>query len=73
MEQDLLGLGENLGFYPEERENPGELWAEGWGLSQMFTGALCWLLRENCQDTGKGRAWLKRSRAPSGGHQEDRL
>lgn len=33
MVQDLLGLGENLGFHPEERENPGELWAEeGWGL-----------------------------------------
>lgn len=33
MGQDLLGLGENLGFHPEERENPGELWAEeGWGL-----------------------------------------
>lgn len=48
--------GRTWAFVLRKRENPGELWAEeGWDLSQMFTGALCWLLRENCQGMGKGR------------------
>lgn len=53
-----MGLWENLGFYPKGGENPGELWAEGEegrGLTQVFTGTLWWLRRENSLGMGKRR------------------
>ena len=43
--QDLVGGGEDLGFYREGGGSPGGLWAEeGRGLTQALTGALWWPL-----------------------------
>lgn len=44
--QGLVGLKENLDFYPGGDENPGWLWAKGQDLTQVHTGTLYWLLSE---------------------------
>lgn len=43
--QGLVGLPDNLGFYVKGGEDPGELWAEGRGLTQALnapSGGCSW-------------------------------
>lgn len=50
--QGLVGCGEDLVFYPQGSERLGGCDRGGWALTQVLTGALWWLQREQTRQQG---------------------